>query len=128
MLTPPQANSLLDQLIKGLTPEGRVGLRPNSLLATRASSLFGRKLGFRIVFAPARIRIICAAPWNRIGGASFVAHLRGQPAHSVLVEQVTQRAYGHLEELCGVGLVSFGASEGLEQVSLFKLIEVRRQV
>src|SRR5262249_51206305 len=101
----------------------------NRLIATCGGSLFGTMLVFRRVLGAAtRKRIIGTAPWNRIAGAAFVTHLRRQAAHPMLVEQVTQRAYGHLQKLRCVRLISFSAAQSLEQISFLKLIEMRGQV
>ena len=55
-----------------------------------AGGLFGIVCGFRRVFAATTGIGIVGAPSRSRFGAAFVAHLRGQPAHAVLVEQVPE--------------------------------------
>ena len=85
-------------------------------------------LVFRVFVAPARMRIGGSPPWNRIARTAFVTHLGRQFADPMLIEQMAQRTHGHLQNIRGVGLVSVGAPQSFEDVSLFQLIEVRREI
>src|SRR5260370_35150141 len=86
------------------------------------------RLVFTVFVAPPRMGIRSSPPWDRIARAALIAHLGGQFADAMLVQQMAQRAHGHLQRTRGVCLASVGALQSFEHVSLFQLIEVRRQV
>lgn len=58
--------------------------------------------------------------FNRAAGRG-VAHLCGQAANIVFIEQVTEGANREAQEFCGARLVAVCAPQSFEDVSLFEL-------
>ena len=56
--------------------------------------------------------------------ANPISHLRGEGADAVFVQQMAQRADRHLQQLGGPGLIAGGFSQCLDDVGLFKVVEV----
>src|SRR5436190_23806733 len=65
---------------------------------------------------------------SRKGQLFAAAHLRGEAANTVFIEEVTQGAHGHLQQLGSFCLVAGRFSESLDDVGLFEVVEVAHKI